>query len=346
MKRVWLKVGSGLVGALSLVLALGVAPLARADIPQPDSAPTVISIAVYRHLLQPNDTLFRVYYNVPYATTPTSGNATIMVNEAYRWNLKTAANVTVGYNSSFPFHANGYGYNVVSLYFDNSTGITWQGAYTLELTGIAPGFTGAPPSWSFPVVPLSVWDASTTQAEAQAALTADVLDLSAKLDAVWGNNAAASLIFYSEVGAVLSQQGMYFWNNTIPSLQAMAPNAYQIVVGTISTAPGTWTDNYTVELGSQWSSDNATTWLADAQQAGADFFSLDWDLLSVILVFGVGAVITFGNIAMTQDSWNGLMDASVWMIIAARLGLYGLAFLGLIVAICLIYVAMKLWGLR
>lgn len=343
--KVWQRILFGVILG-TLALGLATARLARADIPQPDTAPTVISVAVYRNLLETGDRLFRIYARIPYATMPTSGNQTILVNEAYLWRLLDSGGGILGYNSSFPYHTNGYGYNVCSLYFDNASGITWSGNYSLQLTGIPPGYEALPPpTWNF-AVPLASWSLSSAQADEQAELAADVINLSGKLDGLWGNTVTESLLFQSEIGAVLSQQGMYYWNNTIPSLQSMAPTAYQVIVGNINTDPGTWTDNYTVELGSQWASDNSTAWLADAQQGGADFFNLNWDLLSVILVLGVGLALAIGNIALTGDAWNALIDVSFWMIIAARLGLYGLAFLGLICALCLIYIALKLWGLR
>lgn len=339
----WVRYLLALVGVLPII---GMATAARADIPSPDVAPTVISVAVYHNLLEPNDTLFRIYAKIPYATVPTlSGNVTCLVNEAFLWRLLDGAGALVGSNAEFPYHFGGYGYNVASLYFDNVTAITWMGTYSLQLIGIPPGFTSTTPSWSFNI-PLSAWDISNDQLVNQTDLAGDVISLSGTLDGLWGNNATTSLLFQSEVGAQLSQQGQYFWNGAIPGLQGMAPAAYQIGVGNISTTPTTWSDNYTTALNSQWGSDNSTVWMANAQQGGADFFNLSWDLLTVILVFVIGAALTIGNIALSGDAWNGFIDLGIWLILAARLGMYGLAFLALLEAVCVIYIAAKLWGLR
>lgn len=339
--KVWLRALIGIVvSALPIIGVVGQAPSAYADIPQPDSAPTVISVAVYRNLLEDGDTLFRIYENTYYANTTNISSVDI----AYLWSLWGPSGL-VGSNVAYPYNNLGYGYNVVSLYFDNTTAITWGSAnYTIQLSGTEVAFE-SPPVWSFSILS-EAWSTDNTQALEQEALTRDVLALSAELDRHWGNNASTSLLFQSEIGPVLSQQGMYFWNGAIPGLQGMAPNAYQIVVGDINTDVPTWSGNYTTELGSQWASDNSTAWLANAQQGGADFFNLDWDLLSVILVLIGGLALGIASIALTGDAWNGLVDVSVWMIITVRLGLYGMAFLGLICAIGLIYIALKLWGLR
>lgn len=341
--KVWLRILIGVIAvALPLIGAFSLAPVARADIPQPDSAPTVISVAVYRNLLEVGDSLFRIYENIPYASTDNLVSADV----AYMWSLWDTSGGLLGSNIPYPYSNKGYGYNVASLYFDNSTAISWGSAnYTLQLAGTAVAFPSSPPIWSFEIPP-EAWSVDNLTADEQGDLAMDVLTLSATLDRQWGNNASTSLLFQSEIGPALSQQGQYFWNGAIAGLQGMAPDAYQIIVGEINTDPGTWTDNYTSELGSQWASDNETIWIANAQQGGADFFNLGWDLLSVILVFGVGIALSIANIAITGDPWNALIDASFWMIVAARLGLYGLAFLGLICAACMIYIALKLWGLR
>jgi hypothetical protein len=336
----WLRYLAPLLAVLPI---MGIAAQARADIAQPDSAPTIVSLAIYRDLLEPNDRLFRIYANIPYAHVPVgSDNATVPVSSAYLWRLMDGTN-DLGSNTGYVFYNYGYGYNVFSLYFDNVTSITWEGAYTLQLIGTTPGFTTTTPTWSF-TIPASAWSTDSDQADEQAALTADVLSLSAKLDSKWSLDINTTLLTQSDTGAKLSMQGEYFWNGAIPGLQGMAPKAYSVELIQINTTTRTWSADYTNDLGSQWAI--TEPWLATAQQGGADFFSLNWDLLSTILVFGIATALVLGNIALTQDGWNGLLDCAIWVIFAGRMGLYGLAFLGLIEAIAVIWISYKIWGIR
>lgn len=321
------------------------ATIVLADIPIPDSAPTIVSIKIWNSLLSSNDTLILIYANIPYASTPA-----YPVNSAFMWNLVDSTDNIVGSNLEFPYHDSGYGYNVASLYFDNTTAPTWSGNYTLELVGIPPAFTTVTPSWSF-LIPSDSWitptETATDQANAaQLDLAAQVIYLSGQLDSRWPNTADTSLLLVSDTGTFLSLIGQYFWNGAMPGAQGLAPTVYRTIFSAINTTVRTWSDNYTTALSSQWSSDNSTVWISDAQQAGADFFNLGWDLLSAIMVLAVGFGLVVANLYLTGDAWNGLMDVSVWLIIAGRLGLYGLGFLGLITALCLIYISYKIWGIR
>jgi hypothetical protein len=40
-----------------------------------------------------------------------------------------------------------------------------------------------------------------------------------------------------------------------------------------------------------------------------------------------------------------MLDVSVVLIATARLGLYGMGFLGLLAALAVVYISMKVWGL-
>ena len=55
----------------------------------------------------------------------------------------------------------------------------------------------------------------------------------------------------------------------------------------------------------------------------------------------VGLLI--GNISLTGDHWNGLVDVAVIGVIGARLGMYDFAFLMLVAALCWIYIGTKVW---
>jgi hypothetical protein len=341
----WLKYLTGILVILPILI---MGSVAHADIPQPDSAPKVLDIKVFRNLLESRDTLFVIYADIPYAIIPTLSDniTTVMVDESYNWRLLDGSGNVVGTNTMYPYHNDGYGYNIVSLYFDNVTAISWAGSYSLQLIGTPPAFTSTTPSWSFNI-PATAWDINADQTTNQTDLAGDVIGLSTKLDARWGNNVSTSLLTQGDTGSILSLAGQYFWNGAIQGLQGMAPTAYLIVIGNINTTPTTWSDNYSVALSSQWNADNFTSsWLPAAQQGGADMFGTGWDLLSVILTFVIAIAIAVGNVALTHDGWNAMLDVSVWVVFAARLGLYGFAFLGLLAAIAVIFIALKLWGVR
>ena len=67
------------------------------------------------------------------------------------------------------------------------------------------------------------------------------------------------------------------------------------------------------------------------------------DLLSVMIMFAMVIGVFVGNIMITSDHWNGAADVALVLIITAKLSFYGLGYLGLIAAISVIYLGMRLF---
>jgi len=61
----------------------------------------------------------------------------------------------------------------------------------------------------------------------------------------------------------------------------------------------------------------------------------------MLLVMAGGLLI--GNIMLTGDHWNGMVDVALLGVIGARLGMFDLGFLILVAAICWIYIGTKVW---
>ena len=101
----------------------------------------------------------------------------------------------------------------------------------------------------------------------------------------------------------------------------------------------TWDTAYADNISAQWGG----TWIDTAQAAGKAFFNTDYDLFSIILVLGLGMMLLVGNIMVTGDHWNGMIDVGFLAVITARLGMYDLAILILIAALCWFYIGTKVW---
>jgi hypothetical protein len=46
---------------------------------------------------------------------------------------------------------------------------------------------------------------------------------------------------------------------------------------------------------------------------------------------------------LTNDHWNAAVDVAFFLVITAKLSFYGLGYLGLIAAMCIIYLGMRLF---
>ena len=106
----------------------------------PDSTPTVEDVNCYRNILETGDFLIIIYENTPYEDTPSMD-----YSEAFVWRLFDTDNVTeLGQALGYDYNENGYGYNVISFYFDADDAPTWGAQYSLRLSGTPAAFDDPP----------------------------------------------------------------------------------------------------------------------------------------------------------------------------------------------------------
>lgn len=326
---------------LALLATMMIATPVYADTEDPDSTPTIDTINIYRNLRQTGtptgDILILIYANIPYATLPD-----LPVTQTFIWSLIDTDNVTeLGSTVGYVYQKGGYGYNVWSMYFtaDNVTtlGIEWDTSYTLRLSGNPAAFD-TPPIYNFPIT-VADYSTLTDTADVKAELTARILTIAADLYSKWGLTSVNTLLTQNETATVLSVYGEAFFRGAIHGLQAMAPAVFSVVIRIIDIDPREWDPEYAENTTSQW----AGTWVETAQEAGKALFGTEYDLLSIIMLLAMSIGLLIGNIMLTGDHWNGLVDVAVFGVIGARLGMYDLAFLILVAAICWIYIGTKVW---
>lgn len=326
---------------IGILLLIGVALLlsatpAYAVTPPPDSDPIVNSKKVYRNLLEDGDRLFVIYANIPYAEPPDEP-----VTETFVWELiGTDGETVLGSTVGYAYVNSGYGYNVYSLYFPAADALEWQPdpPYTVRLQGNpTAGFA------DLPVYNYTVTDGDYTlfslPDDVRTELAIDILVIAGDLDVQWGLE-GTSLITEDETGQVLSIFGQSFFRGAIYSIQALAPALFPLAVTNIDLEDREWDEAYAGELAEQYSG----TWVETAREAGAALFGTDFDLLTLIILLTACIGVVVANIYLTNDHWNGLIDAAFIMVITAKLGFYGLGYLALIAAMCIIYIGARLWG--
>jgi len=313
--------------------------VAYADQANPDSTPTVspaqLGIDVYRNLLGTGDRGFLVYANVPYAATPTA-----TFPQAFIWQLLSVDGLTViGQTTGTSYNDSGYGYNAYWLYFSAADNVTWGSAYKLRLTGNPTIFT-SPPTYDFTLA-ASDYTTYTTQEDNQDALGARILQISVDLYTKWSLTSTTQLTLESESGTRLSSSGEAFWRGAIYGCQALAPGIFEFGVLNITNTSHMAGTAYADNLSSQYNG----TWIETAKQGGADFFDLDYDLLSTLLVLSCCVGVMFLEQRISGNIWFGLMDAALVAVIFGRQGIYDVTFLAMIAALMWIYVSARVWGI-
>jgi len=323
---------------LALLLGFLLSPvLVYADTPDPDPNPTIEDTNIYRNLLETGDMLFIIYVNIPYTSVP---NTT--VTQAFIWRLIDTDNITVlGSTTGFAYNDDGYGYNVYSFYFSASEvitlGMVWGDIFTIRLSGNPVAFD-TPPIYNF-YVNVANYSTETVTAEVQAELADRIIFIAADLYNKWGLLPVESLLTQNETATVLSVFGEAFFRGAVHGLQAMAPGAFSVMIRVLDVEDRDWDPEYSENVTAQW----AGTWIETAQEGGRALFGTDYDLLSIIMLSAMSVALLIGNIMLTGDHWNGLVDVTVLCVIGARLAMYDLAFLMLVAAVCWIYIGMKVW---
>jgi len=316
-----------------------------ADTPLPDSDPTItggsLGIDVYQNVLETADLFMLVYMNIPYATTPDDP-----VSSTYSVSFRSADGLTLfGATSGFAYNVgtytgNGYGYNVYSIYLSaaevTALGIVWGDGYQLRLSG-SPAFFLAPPVYNYTVDP-GDYNASGVDT-VKGVIAARIIEIATDINTRWGLTAIYYLTEENETGTNLSIYGEALFRGAVRGVQAIAPDAFAVAINAIDYTERTWTTNYTDAVSSQYDG----TWIQTSREAGAALFDASYDLLTVILMVGLGVGLIIANIMLSSDFWNALIDVSVLMVFAARLDFYDFFFLLLIGAIASIYIARTVW---
>jgi hypothetical protein len=325
---------------LVILATLLIATPAYADTPDPDSTPTVEAGRkhVYRNLLETGDYLYIYEANIPYAALPATP-----VNQTFIWRLVALDGVTVlGQTVGYAYNDDGYGYNVYSMYFSaadaTAAGMVWGTAYILRLSGNPAAFL-TPPVYNFNFA-AGDYTTLTASADNQVALATEILTLAADLNIRWGLATDYFLNLETETGTALSLYGENVFRGAIYGCQALAPQAFRAVVADINAPDRAWNTTYITSLETQ----NAGTWVETARNASIALFgTVNYDLGGIIALLIICVVLIIGVSSVSNDHWTGLIDAAIVLIVAARMGVYGLGFLGLLAALSIFWIGAKIY---
>jgi hypothetical protein len=321
-------------GFIILAILLAFVPFVpvKADTASPDATPTIESFNAYRNLRQTGDFLLVIYANIPYADNPSTP-----VTETFIWRLYDTDNASqLGSTVGSVYQDSGYGYNIYSMYFDNTTAPTWGLPYIIKLCGNPLVFAG-PPTYSYQLSS-SDYSSITDSTLAKAELAARVVAIAQDLNIKWGLTSSYFLTSETETGTVLSTYGETVFRSAIYGLQALAPAAFSFNIKDLNIASRTWSETYSQNLSDQW----AGTWVQTAKEAGATLFGTSYDLLSLIILAVLCIGVMMADIVLGGGFWAGAIDASVVAISGSKLGLLGLGYLGLVVALAVIWIGFKL----
>lgn len=294
----------------------------------PDSAPSV-EVHIYRHVLQPNDFFVFALENTPYNTTSNLSP----YSQAYTWHFESPNGTSWGDSIGYDFNANGYGYNVIGFYWNNTTAPAWNGTYKLVMEGTAGLFANAP-SYSFDVLPA---DYSSTTVNVTSEISDQLLEWAKYLDRTWALATAYRLM---GDGDYLSAQGAIFFSGAVYGMQGLAPEAYEVIISAVDAADRTWGNSYVTALQNMY----AGTYMAAAITSGEAFFDVSYNLMGLLLALAVCVVVIVANWMIAGGFvLRGFIECAAPLVILTRVGMIGFGEMAFFVAICWIFLQARMW---
>lgn len=322
---------TGIAAALAAVLMIATPVLAIA---LPDSTPTITVRYAWRNVIETGDFLLIFEENTPYAATPTT-----VYSEAFIWRLiDTDGTTELGQAQGYNYFESGYGYNVISFYFSAADAPTWAQIYHLRLSGTPTAFT-TPPSYNFDLTS-SDYSSLTATADVKADIAVKIITLAQDLENRWSLSTANALVTQEEGGSYLSVLGQAFFRGAILGIQAMAPTAFPATITNVDTSQRTFGTTYSSNLAAQ----NAGTYVATGLQAGEDFLDVGWNMMGMLIIFGIGFGLLFAHWRLAGgELWRGFVEFAAPLVIGMRLGLIGAGEVALVVALCWLFSSAKIW---
>lgn len=235
---------------------------------EPDSV-SLYDIEVFQDLLVEDDFLGIAPYHIPFETQPDNN-----INKTFIFSILSAdGSTTIGSALAYPRFTGGYGYGIVSFYFESGT--VWDTSYIFRVQE-NPAFYSTPQYWDFPIGPSNYSD-DTNQEDA---LRGKILDVAQDLTTEY----EVDLLSTSDSGTVvLSTYGELYFLYAVPGIQSMCPKLFSVQIEEPTYEKRDW--SYT--LANALKTKYAGTIIEDFMTGFAGMFSMDtspaMNILSVLL---------------------------------------------------------------
>lgn len=310
-----------LLSILMITLTLFIFTDKAYAIVDPDSL-QIRYVNAYRSVLETNDILYVVSYDVEYSSTPTEP-----ISDTYITRLLTLGSSELQASIPVPYFDNGYGRGVTSLYFTaeqvTNLSITWGDPYTVRLQGNPSSFP-SPPAISTSSINYK------NQFATQFHLQNDIYTEAVSLQLVWSallSPDSISLVESQGNAVVFTSDGEDYFLQSIPNLNQMIPDLF---VGT-NDVPDSQDLNrphdqsYRDQLAALW--DN--TFIGDQFQQFADAWFVPVELVKFGVWMVVCGVISSIFLTATQRGDFSMVVYTLLIPVGAYIGLVDLVFAAL-----------------
>lgn len=274
MRHIWQIVTKAFIVAIFLTLLASL--IAYAAIPAPNTDPVISSIEAYRNVIETDDQLHIITFDLDiYTTNPAEG-----ADDAWLFRFLDDG-VEIASVAPYAYHDDGYDQGVVSFYFDSSDPDlpTWQSAnLDIELVG-NPSLewaAGDPPS-----VTNDNWQSWT---DGTGTIAARIRVLATQLESAWGIDLIEQLQGVNK----LTSNGEDYFETAISNLRVIAPDVFSALMVTPDFPSANFTQSRATSTEARWSGNTTFDLTETADLAGV---SRIWWTSALYIILCVGILI-------------------------------------------------------
>ncbi|MDD5094060.1 MAG: hypothetical protein PHV74_06755 [Dehalococcoidia bacterium] len=322
------------VAALLVLLFWAVFPSAVfADPATPDNL-QIRDVKVFRHLIEEDDFLAVVAFDIGYDASPPSEPA----NTYFLFRFVDSDGNDIGQQVPYSYGFNGYYYGITAFYFSADNVPAWDAAHQVKLEGNPTQWTTLPtPSiWT---IGSSDYSAGTDQLENRAELETWLVTAILDLEVDWG--VPAALLATTTGGLVLTAEGQYYMVGAIPGLSYFAPDIFMLNSATIGYPDDTeWSDRATDVEASY-----ADTPIETLKNTLGDMLGGINPVVATTLLVMVGILVLMGLAFFKWQSTEASYAViPVALLYAAKITFLPWALFGLFAFVAVLYIGWMLLG--
>ena len=330
---------------VGILAALFVPLVARADLATPDTI-TIDSVHVWKHMLQPNDVLMVVQYNIAYGNKSAQPAQPINQTFTFTYTGNSTGNITtvLGNETAYPYFNLGYNKGLAAFYWADVDPLkpTWGDLGNVSVTGTSL-FT-SPPSGNYTLV-AGDWTSGTQPSTQREDLRQWLLNALIFLELDWNNVAVdqgytdRQVTLIATLGGeyyVASQQGQAYLGLTIDGITGIVPLLFMSQTTAVTHTERDWTLAQQSVFESIHTTDvvgNATAALGELLGGVSPIWAATLAMMVVCMVIIGICTVAWGRL------YNGLLIAYVVILIATPEGLFQMGLMALFAMIAVLYKA-------
>lgn len=309
---------------VSLVYLAAFAGLASADENPPDAL-QIKSVQAFRHLIESDDMLIILHYNIHYDIPEDQPD--LLASKTFLFRLFSSGNETLGSSVPYPFYNDGYDEGCASLYWAASEAPTWAGNQTLRLEGNPTKFSD-PPITTHTMQP-NDYNSLIDPDQIKDDFKHYIFEIADSLEINWGTE--SDLYTYTQAEMVLSELGEAYFTNAIPGLRSMCPDLFSVKL----IQPNIEEQVYTQDQADEYAHRFDDTPVGDFTDALGDFFGGvgSQTITSMLMMVALLGVVVLTAIKHQRVSPGFLIGFPV-LLIGATMGFFSYIILAIITLMC------------